>query len=554
MNNANKAPYILMVTAAIVVIGAMNLSRAGLFTPSNDSTAAVGDSGSIILARATPVVVPSISPTPTEVPPTNSAGAEVIINHYTYDKYSKITTVNCQVNCTSKIEEHTVYDIPHPEAYADSEYVTFTDPTGKQFPFEDKAVASFKHIGDPKQECHNLPETFSWTYDYRKNPPVKNIGCIGNVTDAYSMPKKTGPIEGISSASYTAPHYYTDPDTGVRSLVATENVSRSFNSSSVLLFWGGTIGQKYDIMIQYGAKTDTFDHYDSDAGTPIFTEDDIDCDNIWINGEISTINLGVPTSDSDDPIHCKKIITLVAEAQPQVIPVTPLLGGNGVSSYTYEVSTVDSPVISKSDEPSQASEESQKSALLTIPNIPVTLLTLTPGSKGINVVTLQSYLIKNGYLAADNNTGYYGPLTTAAVAKYKADLKKQSVAVPSPISVPIQIPSYSPTPTMTQTSSYSPIPTYSASPIPRISSTPTPSVSYSPSPSVSQTSAVSLTPAPSVTVMPISSPSPLPSHSPSPTPSSSASPSPTPVSMSGTNLTSAIINAVSIMRFLTGGR
>ncbi len=57
----------------------------------------------------------------------------------------------------------------------------------------------------------------------------------------------------------------------------------------------------------------------------------------------------------------------------------------------------------------------------TTPSIPSTTFTrdLTIGSQGSDVITLQNYLIRGGYLAAGYNTGYFGSLTQSALAKYQ---------------------------------------------------------------------------------------------------------------------------------------
>ena len=44
---------------------------------------------------------------------------------------------------------------------------------------------------------------------------------------------------------------------------------------------------------------------------------------------------------------------------------------------------------------------------------------LSYGSRGSDVTTLQNYLISKGYLEADNNTGFYGNLTKAAVRQFQ---------------------------------------------------------------------------------------------------------------------------------------
>ena len=48
---------------------------------------------------------------------------------------------------------------------------------------------------------------------------------------------------------------------------------------------------------------------------------------------------------------------------------------------------------------------------------------LSLGSSGSDVVTLQTTLIAKGYLAAGKNTGYFGPLTQAAVQKFQCAKK-----------------------------------------------------------------------------------------------------------------------------------
>jgi peptidoglycan hydrolase-like protein with peptidoglycan-binding domain len=65
--------------------------------------------------------------------------------------------------------------------------------------------------------------------------------------------------------------------------------------------------------------------------------------------------------------------------------------------------------------------------------IPGNLLSLSYGTRSTEVVNLQNGLIKYGYLAPGLNTGFYGPLTQAAIARYR-------VAAPSPVSVTSSIP------------------------------------------------------------------------------------------------------------------
>lgn len=50
---------------------------------------------------------------------------------------------------------------------------------------------------------------------------------------------------------------------------------------------------------------------------------------------------------------------------------------------------------------------------------PYLLCKLTLGSRGIDVVRLQVFLISQGYLTAGNVTGYYGNLTEAAVKSFQ---------------------------------------------------------------------------------------------------------------------------------------
>ncbi len=55
----------------------------------------------------------------------------------------------------------------------------------------------------------------------------------------------------------------------------------------------------------------------------------------------------------------------------------------------------------------------------TVSNLPSINLTL--GSQGNDVTELQNFLIANNYLGPRYNTGYFGPLTMAALAKYQTD-------------------------------------------------------------------------------------------------------------------------------------
>lgn len=62
-------------------------------------------------------------------------------------------------------------------------------------------------------------------------------------------------------------------------------------------------------------------------------------------------------------------------------------------------------------------------ASVTPTGVPGVVLTRTLafGMRGADVIDLQNYLIKNSYLASDGNTGYFGPLTKAAVARFQCE-------------------------------------------------------------------------------------------------------------------------------------
>jgi peptidoglycan hydrolase-like protein with peptidoglycan-binding domain len=62
----------------------------------------------------------------------------------------------------------------------------------------------------------------------------------------------------------------------------------------------------------------------------------------------------------------------------------------------------------------------QTASSTALPPLPAEAAYLTIGSRGQAVLNLQNILIGRGYLAVTANTGYYGPLTQAAVARYIA--------------------------------------------------------------------------------------------------------------------------------------
>jgi hypothetical protein len=64
--------------------------------------------------------------------------------------------------------------------------------------------------------------------------------------------------------------------------------------------------------------------------------------------------------------------------------------------------------------------------------IPTAYLNLPFGSRSTAVLTLQKYLIGNGYLASNLATGYYGQLTSNAVAAYRKATNTQPASVVAP--------------------------------------------------------------------------------------------------------------------------
>lgn len=72
--------------------------------------------------------------------------------------------------------------------------------------------------------------------------------------------------------------------------------------------------------------------------------------------------------------------------------------------------------------------------------LPNTYKSLTVGTRSINVMNLQRFLVNQGYLTTSSITGYYGPLTKSAVDKYTLNYANT-----------IKLPQ-TPTPTVPQTS------------------------------------------------------------------------------------------------------
>jgi peptidoglycan hydrolase-like protein with peptidoglycan-binding domain len=79
---------------------------------------------------------------------------------------------------------------------------------------------------------------------------------------------------------------------------------------------------------------------------------------------------------------------------------------------------------------SKTSTYTPASSLSAVPTIPSPLLSIPYGTRSSSVVSLQNQLISLGFLASGLNTGYYGSLTQAAIAKYQASLKTQAT-IPS---------------------------------------------------------------------------------------------------------------------------
>jgi len=58
---------------------------------------------------------------------------------------------------------------------------------------------------------------------------------------------------------------------------------------------------------------------------------------------------------------------------------------------------------------------------------------LSKGATGSDVLALQRFLIDLGFLSSDSATGYYGPLTAAAVAKFQKDHGLEAVGNVGPL-------------------------------------------------------------------------------------------------------------------------
>lgn len=97
-------------------------------------------------------------------------------------------------------------------------------------------------------------------------------------------------------------------------------------------------------------------------------------------------------------------------------------GGGGGGSYVPPTTAVSTTTTSTSTTPTTASVNTVTNNTNTPISgpIPTVYLNLIPGTRSTAVITLQKYLIANGFLAPNLSTGYYGQLTASAVSRYRA--------------------------------------------------------------------------------------------------------------------------------------
>ena len=384
------------------------------------------------------------------------------------------------------------------------------------------------------------------TYDSRMNHPTKTCTTLSTFSDDGTLPDATS--ETCSDGSSTPPPSDGDmcetearrPDVGAGSYTALlsdpyntpyRKHTLSENALTSLLL-DGDPSTSYLVPLQVKADNIVLSDINQDA---LEHTGRIPCRSITVDGVAANETGGE---------YCK--LSVVVQGN-QSVDITPTIPSSPY--YQYSISSDPSKEITvTSSSPVSAPIQSVPSIAphTAMVNIPSTLLSLTSGSKGVNVVTLQNYLIKLGYLPSDDNTGNYGPLTAKAVARYERDVVDQAAST-----LPL-------TPMITN--SPSPTPTYYSWPSPTVSSMPTPTPSlrpsptYSPSPTVSSAPAPTPTPTQKLTPTPIPSPSSKPNSTPSPTPTSTSSPTPAPVSWNGSNFTSAVLNAASLFGYFLGGR
>ncbi|MBU6232465.1 hypothetical protein KGP36_07565 [Patescibacteria group bacterium] len=104
------------------------------------------------------------------------------------------------------------------------------------------------------------------------------------------------------------------------------------------------------------------------------------------------------------------------------IPTMPVSSGGGgggsVGSFTPEVSQAPVSSIGGGGTPIMAGTSTK--ACMSLSTIPASALSLTIGTHGQAVINLQTFLVITGYLQRQYITGYFGPLTKAALTSYQS--------------------------------------------------------------------------------------------------------------------------------------
>gem|GEM_PF-2639177 len=351
------------------------------------------------------------------------------------------------------------------------------------------------------------------TYPKEPWPPIQNGEASTIYTGAKAPAPRTYPVPPFGIDNYRHEHLIYYPISNPDNMTIQKHTTDA--DTRIRLFADLDPAQNFLIKFTFNGKGEDIasGNYISQSNVSfLINGKSALSDNFYIIMKGGTTVDITPSADKQSYQYTAYVISVETTTTPAFSTPLPIVPIQQIPITTSTPNQTSSPTPT-------ASPVSNQQARTTFTQIPTNLFFLVPGSTGSDIVTLQNYLIQMGYLGIDNNTGYYGPSTVAAMARYKSDLKAQSTSSPTPTYSPYvttssnPLPSYTPIPTQTSAPIYyrsgstfsqlpNPTPTLNTSPVVKPATTPTASAPVSPTPTASTQPTPTTTSRPSPTTSP----------------------------------------------------